>query len=176
MKFTTPIMLLASLFTYASAEAADAGTDISRDHPRDFSPEVLSSNHLAARGAPKVPKGGDDKYMHVWVRTDKRPKTYVDSTYKSYDGLDKLMKDTGGQHKDVVVGNSKGYYEYGMGFEGDSWKKNKDGADGAKVKEYSGKWEEVKDGQEKYEYKGQCKSGKESHKTIEKMGESNLLL
>jgi hypothetical protein len=174
MKFTAPILLLASLFTYASAEAAsaDADTDISRTHSRDFTPEALSENHLTARGAPKIPKGGDDKYMHVWIRTDKRPKTYTSSTYSSYAGLGQLMKDTGGQHKDVVVGNSKGYTEYGMGFDGDSWKK-KDNADGAKVCDYSGKWDEVKDGQEKYEYKGQVKNMKETTKSIEKMGKWN---
>jgi hypothetical protein len=84
------------------------------------------------------------------------------------------MKDTGGRHKDVVVGNSKGYWEYGLQFNDEDWQKKPDG-DGAKVSDYAGTYVEVKDGHEEFEYKGQVKERKTTFKNIEQTGKSSLV-
>jgi hypothetical protein len=112
--------------------------------------------------------------LHVWIRTDTRSQTYKDRTGATYEGLNQLIKDTGGKHKDLVVGNSQGYYEYGLGFSGDDWKK-KTNADGAKITDYAGEYVEVTDDKthqsvESYEYMGQVKDKKTTLDDIKKIG------
>jgi hypothetical protein len=178
MKFQTPLLLLASLFTFVCAETAGASTALdARSHPRDFSGEVnsaLEDLHLTKRGAPQVPKGKDANKLHVWIRTDERPITYDDRSGATHEGLNQLMKDTGGRHKDVIVGNSKSHFEYGLMFDNKDWQKKPNG-DGAKVSEYAGDYVEVKGGHESYEYKGQVKDGRKTLKSIANIGKQSLL-
>jgi hypothetical protein len=173
MKFQTPLLLLASLFTYVSAEVPSAGTALeSRSHPRDFLGGLDNTPqdfHLSKRAAPEVPNGKDATKLHVWIRTDERPSTYDDRSGANHEGLNQLMKDTGGRHKDVIVGNSKGYYEYGLMFNDRSWQTKSNG-DGAPVSEYAGKYIEVKGGRESFEYKGQVKDGRKTLNSIGTMG------
>ncbi|KAH8702955.1 hypothetical protein GQ44DRAFT_778277 [Phaeosphaeriaceae sp. PMI808] len=169
MKFQTPLFLLASLLSFVSAEVTGTGITLdARSHPRDFVGEVnnaLQDFHLSKRAAPKVPSGKDDTKLHVWIRTDERPITYDDRSGATHEGLNQLMKDTGGRHKDVVVGNSKGYYEYGLQFNDKTWQTKPNG-DGAAVSDYAGAYVEVKGGHESYEYKGQVKDGRKTLNSI----------
>jgi hypothetical protein len=178
MKFSTPFLLLASLVTFISAEPASAGTAVeARVHARDFVGEAVDSLddlQFPKRAAPPVPAGKSAKKLHVWIRTDTRSQTYKDRTGATYEGLNQLIKDTGGKHKDLVVGNSQGYYEYGLGFSGDDWKK-KTNADGAKITDYAGEYVEVTDDKthqsvESYEYMGQVKDKKTTLDDIKKIG------
>jgi hypothetical protein len=173
MKFSTPFLLLASLVTFISAESATAGTAVeARVHARDFVGEVtdsLDNFQLSKRAKPTIPKGGDDKKLHIWIRTDTRPSTYKDRTGATYEGLNQLLKDTGGKHKDLVVGNSKGFYEYGLQFADNGWKSKSNG-DGANVDDYSGEYVEVDGGGSTYEYQGQVKDGRKTLSSIMKLG------
>lgn len=177
MKFQTPLLLLASLFTFGSAEATSAGTALdARSHPRDFVGEAnnaLQDFHLSKRAAPKVPTGKDATKLHVWIRTDTRPSTYDERNGASHEGLNQLMKDTGGRHKDVVVGNSKGYWEYGLMFDDRSWQTKKNG-DGAPIGKYATDYAEVKNAQETFEYKGQVRDGRKTLKSIDPIGKQSL--
>ncbi|KAF1849700.1 uncharacterized protein K460DRAFT_411531 [Cucurbitaria berberidis CBS 394.84] len=173
MKFQTPLLLLASLLSYVSAEAFDAGPALeARSHPRDFVAEIQDFD-LSKRAAPPVPSGKDATKLHVWIRTDERPITYDDRSGAKHEGLNQLIKDTGGRHKDVVVGNSKGYFEYGLQFNDKSWQTKPNG-DGAPVSEYDGDYIEVKGGHESYEYKGQVKDGRKTLKSIATMAETEI--
>ncbi|KAJ5429704.1 hypothetical protein N7491_006720 [Penicillium cf. griseofulvum] len=129
MKFQIPLLLLANAFAYVSAEAAGASTALDvRSHARDFvtrASNALPDLDLSKRAAPPVPVGKDATRLHVWIRTDERPSTYDDRSGAKHEGLNQLMKDTGGRHKDVVIGNSKGYYEYGLQFNDPSWQKSR---------------------------------------------------
>ncbi|KAE8310514.1 hypothetical protein BDV41DRAFT_391611 [Aspergillus transmontanensis] len=169
MKFQIPLLLLANAFTYVSAEAAGAGTALDvRSHARDFvtrASNALPDLELFKRAAPPVPAGKDETMLHVWIRTDERPSTYDDRSGAKHDGLNQLMKDTGGRHKDVVIGNSKGYYEYGLQFNDRSWQKKPNG-DGAAVSEYAGPYVEVKGGHESYEYKGEVRDKRKTLNSI----------
>lgn len=169
MKFQIPLLLLANAFTYISAEAAGSGTALDvRSHARDFvtrASNALPDLDLSKRAAPPVPAGKDATRLHVWIRTDERPSTYDDRSGAKHDGLNQLMKDTGGRHKDVVIGNSKGYYEYGLQFNDPSWQKKPNG-DGAAVSEYAGPYVEVKGGHESYEYKGEVKDKRKTLNSI----------
>ncbi|KAB8253530.1 hypothetical protein BDV32DRAFT_156065 [Aspergillus pseudonomiae] len=169
MKFHVPLLLLANAFTYLLAEAPGAGTALDvRSHARDFgtrASNALPDLDLSKRAAPPVPAGKDATRLHVWIRTDGRPSTYDDRSGAKHDGLNQLMKDTGGRHKDVVIGNSKGYYEYGLQFNDPSWQKKPNG-DGAAVSEYAGPYVEVKGGHESYEYKGEVRDKKKTLNSI----------
>ncbi|KAE8336065.1 hypothetical protein BDV24DRAFT_142538 [Aspergillus arachidicola] len=177
MKFQIPLLLLANAFTYVFAEAAGAGTALDvRSHARDFvtrASDSLPDLDLSKRAAPPVPTDGDATRLHVWIRTDQRPSTYDDRSGARHDGLNQLMKDTGGRHKDVVIGNSKGYYEYGLQFNDPSWQKKPSG-DGAAVSAYAGEYVEVKGGQEKYEYKGVVKDKRKTLNSISNTGKKHL--
>ncbi|KAJ5185413.1 hypothetical protein N7472_010253 [Penicillium cf. griseofulvum] len=169
MKFQIPLLLLANAFAYVSAEAAGASTALDvRSHARDFvtrASNALPDLDLSKRAAPPVPVGKDATRLHVWIRTDERPSTYDDRSGAKHEGLNQLMKDTGGRHKDVVIGNSKGYYEYGLQFNDPSWQKKPNG-DGAAVSDYAGPYVEVKDGRESYEYKGQVRDKRKTLNSI----------
>ncbi|KID60481.1 hypothetical protein MBR_10355, partial [Metarhizium brunneum ARSEF 3297] len=94
-----------------------------------------------------------------------RAKTRRGFTGAKHDGLYQLIKDTGGRHKDVVIGNSNGYYEYGLQFNDPSWQKKPNG-DGAAVSDYAGPYVEVKGGHELYEYKGEVKDKRKTLNSI----------
>lgn len=177
MKLSTPLLLFASLISYVSAEATVASDALTaRVHARDFDVEAnnaLESAEIFKRAAPSVPKGKDATKLHVWIRTDERPITYDSRSGATHEGLNQLMKDTGGRHKDVVVGNSKGFYEYGLMFDDPSWQKKANG-DGAPVSEYAGAYVEVKGGKEAFEYKGQVKDGRKTLKSIGLVGKQLL--
>lgn len=180
MKLSAPLLLLTSFFSYVSAETSGAGDAIHvRSHPRDFPVDTniaLETLQLPKRALPSVPKGKDATKLHVWIRTDERPSTYDDRSGASHEGLNQLMKDTGGRHKDVVIGNpSKGYYEYGLQFNDKTWLKKPNG-DGAAVSSYDGAYVEVKGGHEMFEYKGQVKDGRKTLKTIGTVGKSTSFL
>lgn len=179
MKFSPPLLLLVSLLSYVSAEPTAAGSTLdARLHSRDFVGEAndaLDPAFLLKRAAPPVPYGKDDKKLHVWIRTDERPSTYDDRSGATHEGLNQLIKDTGGRHKDVVVGNSKGYYEYGLQFNDKTWLKKPNG-DGAAVSSYDGAYIEVKGGHEAFEYKGQVKDGRKTLKSIALVGKQQPLL
>lgn len=176
----SPLLLLTSLLSIFSTEIPGAGDALQvRSHARDFSvysilgQEVsgLSEvSELSKRAVPSVPQGKDATKLHVWIRTDERPSTFDSRSGASHEGLNQLMKDTGGRHKDVVIGNpTKGYYEYGLQFEDRSWLTKPNG-DGAAVSSYDGPYTEVKGGQEMFEYQGQVKDGRKSLKTIGTIG------
>ncbi|QLI71168.1 uncharacterized protein G6M90_00g066750 [Metarhizium brunneum] len=122
----------------------------------------LSQNEVPNFSAPPVPAGKDATRLHVWI---KRPSTYDDRSGAKHDGLYQLIKDTGGRHKDVVIGNSNGYYEYGLQFNDPSWQKKPNG-DGAAVSDYAGPYVEVKGGHELYEYKGEVKDKRKTLNSI----------
>lgn len=64
------------------------------------------------------------------------------------------MKDTGGRHKDIIVGNpSKRYWEYGLMFEDETWQSKPNG-DGATVLSYEANYEEIRNGKEAFQYMG----------------------
>lgn len=162
MKFRIPLLLLTNVFTYVSAEAAGAGTALDvRSHARDFvtrASNALRNLDLSKRAAPPVPAGKDATRLHIWIRPDERPSTYNDRSGAKHDGLNQLMKDTGGRHKEVVIGNTKGYYEYGLQFNDPNWQKRPNG-DGAAVSDYAGPYVEAKGG---HEYKGGSKRQEET--------------
>jgi hypothetical protein len=99
MKFQTPLLLLASLLSIVSGEA-----DASRSHVRDFSIEVRDAGvhddefaNIQKRN-PVIPAGKDATKLHVWTRLDTRTTSYDNRGGANHDGLNQLMKDTGGKH------------------------------------------------------------------------------
>ena len=134
---------------------------------------ALPELDLSKRAAPPVPAGKDAARLHVWIRTDERPSTYDDRSGAKHDVLSQLMEDTGGRRKDVVIGNSKGYYDYRLQFNDPSWQK-KQNSDGAAVSEYAGSYVEVKDRHESYEYKGEVKEKKKILNSIFNTDEQNV--
>ncbi|KAH9890272.1 hypothetical protein F4778DRAFT_796550 [Xylariomycetidae sp. FL2044] len=133
MRFQAPLLLFAGLIALASGELS--GT---RSHSREFDfdldittrdTEDEAHGGLAKRG-PLMGGVKDPTKFHMWLRTDTRStvnSTKYDGVY--YDGLDRLMKDTDGKHKDLVLRNATQYYEYGLKFKDNGWKKNPDGAE-----------------------------------------------
>ncbi|KAI1209931.1 uncharacterized protein F4807DRAFT_78661 [Annulohypoxylon truncatum] len=154
MRFQTPLVLIASLITFVSGEAAGV-----RSHARDLSIErdtpdlsIEEESHLLKRN-PVLPKGKDDTKLHAWIRTDKETVEYDNRHGISHEGLNQMMKDIGGNHVDVVVGNSKGYYQAGLEFSSKDWIKQHPNGDGAAISEY---WEPyVTMPQESFQYQGQ---------------------
>jgi hypothetical protein len=64
---------------------------------------------------PSVPQGIHATYkLHVWLRTDARLITYDDRQGAKHEGLNQLVKDIGGRHRDVVIGNGENLYQYGL--------------------------------------------------------------
>ncbi|KAI0404657.1 hypothetical protein F4802DRAFT_597836 [Xylaria palmicola] len=178
MKFQTPLLiLLTSLLSYVSADATGTTDLDARQHARDFAavvPDIdVRDSDFSKRAAPAVPHGKDATKLHVWIRTDTRPTTYDDRSGASHEGLNQLIKDTGGKHKDVVIGNSKGHWEYGLQFDSRDWTKKPNG-DGAKVSSYGGDYVEVPNGHETFEYKGQVKDGRRTFKSIDTIAENEI--
>jgi len=86
---------------------------------------------------PTLPAGKDATKLHVWTRLDTRPTEYDDRGGASHDGLNQLMKDTGGRHVDVIVGSpSSGFQQYGLKFAGRDWMQKPNG-DEAEVEPYN---------------------------------------
>jgi hypothetical protein len=176
MKFHAPVLLLASFFSYAVSAEATANELVQpvRSHPRDFpieGPHSPDTFQLPKRAVPALPKGKDATKLHVWIRTDERPINYDERGGASHEGLNQLMKDTGGRHKDIVVGNpSKGYWEYGLMFNDATWQSKPNG-DGAAVESYEVDYKEIKNGKEAFQYMGQVKDGRKTHRSIATLGE-----
>ncbi|KAI9640613.1 hypothetical protein NHQ30_010912 [Ciborinia camelliae] len=173
MKFQTPLLLLATLLTYVSGEVEDA----SRSHARDFSVDIPRDiaitdtyANVEKRTNPTLPAGKDASKLQVWIRTDTRAMTYDDRHGAPHDGLNQLMKDTGGRHVDVIVSSGKKYYEYGLMFSDKSWQTKPNG-DGAPVESYGGQ-EMIAPpgGNEAYTYEGQIE-GRTRLSTIASTGE-----
>ncbi|KAI4866634.1 hypothetical protein F4820DRAFT_416220 [Hypoxylon rubiginosum] len=179
MKFQTPLLLLTSLLSYVSTNAADTTALEARHHQRDFVRGVSNNaardiqageeSYLSKRD-PTLPLGKDDTKLHVWIRTDNRKTTYDARSGANHDGLNQLMKDTGGRHKDVVIGNKDGYWEYGLQFENSDWQTKPNG-DGAPIDLYAGSYEQVPGGQETFQYRGQVGDGRKTLNTIKAVGE-----
>lgn len=170
MKLSAPLLLLASLLSHVSAEAPNDDVVLPvRSHPRDFPIHEdisLETPQLFKRAIPSLPTGSDATKLHIWIRTDKRALTYDNRSGASHEGLNQLMKDTGGRHKDVVIGNpSRGYWQYGLEFQ-DERALRKPNGDGAAVASYSGAYKEVIRGDEKFEYKGQVRDVRRTLQTI----------
>ncbi|KAJ4372648.1 hypothetical protein N0V86_008011 [Didymella sp. IMI 355093] len=178
MKLSTPLLFFISVLNYVSAEGRNDGALLPiRSHPRDFPVHTniaVETSQLQKRALPSVPKGKDATKLHVWIRTDERPSTYDDRSGASHEGLNQLMKDTGGRHKDVIIGNpTKGFWEYGLQFNDKTWLKKPNG-DGAAVSSYEGAYIEVEGGHEMFEYKGQVKDGRKTLKTIGTVAETEI--
>ncbi|MCJ1252162.1 hypothetical protein MMC30_009401 [Trapelia coarctata] len=102
---------------------------------------------------PSIPTGKDATKLHVWTRLDTRESTFDNRNGASHDGLNQLMKDTGGRHVAVIVGNpSAGFHEYGLKFDDESWQTKPNG-DGAPMLAYDGEYS-AKTG-ETFTYRGQ---------------------
>lgn len=179
MKFQTPLLLLTSILSYVSANAAATTALDARHHQRDFVNDV--SNNVArdvqaeeesylSKRAPTLPLGKDDTKLHVWVRTDNRPTNYDDRSGATHEGLNQLMRDTGGRHKDVVIGNNGVFWEYGLQFTNNDWQTKPNG-DGAPVAAYAGEYVEVPGGQETFQYRGQVGDGRKTLNSIGTIGE-----
>ena len=77
------------------------------------------------------------------------------------------MKDTGGRHVDVVVGNpTAGFHEYGLKFFDSSWMKKPNG-DGAALEPYNVLYTATLG--ETFQYKGQL-DGRSTFSSIETKG------
>ncbi|KAK3319997.1 hypothetical protein B0T19DRAFT_445772 [Cercophora scortea] len=179
MKLNVLSLLFASLLVFAS------GQDVAeRAHPRDFSITesglTLPSIHettapkrdtTAIAANPVIPAGKDATKLHVWTRLDTRPKTYVVPGV-NHDGLNQLMKDIGGRHMDVIVGNpTKGYIAIGLEFSDKDWL-NKDNGDGFPVDSYSVPKDTIAG--ETFDYKGQVADGRATLNSITKKA-ANLI-
>ncbi|KAF1933104.1 uncharacterized protein M421DRAFT_416692 [Didymella exigua CBS 183.55] len=178
MKFHAPILLVASFFSYVSADVTtDDPVRSVRSHPRDFPvtlPHTPEAFQLSKRATPALPKGKDATKLHVWIRTDERPITYDERGGAPHEGLNQLMKDTGGRHKDIIVGNpSKGYWEYGLMFHDTTWQSKPNG-DGAAVLSYEVNYKEIKNGKEAFQYMGQVKDGRKTHNSIATLAQSEI--
>ncbi|KAI1462038.1 hypothetical protein F4805DRAFT_453269 [Annulohypoxylon moriforme] len=166
MRFQTPLLLIASLITFVSGEVADV-----RTHPRDLSverdtpldPSAEEEYHLFKRD-PVIPKGKDASKLHAWLRTDQETTDYDNRHGISHEGLNQMMKDIGGKHVDVVVGNAHGFQQIGLEFDDPQWIKKYPNGDGAPVAKYSEKY--VTMPKETFVYQGQI----DGRKTINSMG------
>ncbi|KAI1370099.1 hypothetical protein F4677DRAFT_458127 [Hypoxylon crocopeplum] len=183
MKFQTPLLLLTSLLSYVSTNAADTTALDARHHPRNFVGGVSNAvvrdiqaeeeSYLSKR-APTLPLGKDGTKLHVWVRTDNRPSNYDDRSGANHEGLNQLMKDTGGRHKDVVIGNDEGgFWEYGLQFENSDWQTKPNG-DGAPIDLYANEYVEVRDGQETFQYRGQVGDGRKTLNSIKTIAQNEI--
>ena len=173
MRFHSLLLLATSLISFAYSEPADV-----RSHPRDFSLDVSTAPHIDAeietrdglyRRAPTLPAGKDATKLHVWLRLDTRPITYDDRGGAKHEGLNQLIKDTGGRHVDVVVGNANdGYHEYGLQFVDKNWQKKTNG-DGAPIDVYTGDY--VAAPGEQFTYQGQVGDGRKTLNSIASVGQ-----
>lgn len=175
MRFQLLVLLATSLVSYSCGEPVDAV----RSHVRDFSLDVPSADidteivtrdipyHELQARAPVLPAGKDATKIHAWLRLDTRPSNYDDRGGANHDGLNQLMKDTGGRHVDVVIGNSKGYHQYGLMFKGPEWQKKPNG-DGVPVFSYAGTYDDAPG--EQFTYQGQV-DGRKTHKSISDLGQ-----
>ena len=105
----------------------------------------------------------------MWLRTDARLITYDDRRGANHDGLNQLVEDIGGRHRDVIVGNGKNLYQYGLEFRPADyrWLEVPNG-DGVLVDGYG---EEYKSGKgQVLKYIGQVKDGTRTRKSIARIG------
>ncbi|KAI1261158.1 hypothetical protein F5Y18DRAFT_440696 [Xylariaceae sp. FL1019] len=178
MKIQTPVILLTALFSYVSADTLGLKPPNNRYHARDFADvdssittpnQLLDEQQGHHKRVPKLPENRDETKLHVWLRTDTASKNYQRKGV-NYDGLNQLIHDTGGRHKDVVVGNpTAGYYQYGLQFSDDTWKTLQN-ADGANIEAYWGPYYEIRDKKgkllETFVYRGQVGDGRRTLNSI----------
>ena len=139
--------------------AAKAGSS----SPRAGSPSGGSSS----ADSPSVPAGKDATKVHVWTRLDTRKTTYDNRAGPNHDGLNQLIKDTGGRHVDVVIGNpTKGFNEYGLKFSDPLWQQKANG-DGAAVEVYALPFEPTQG--QTFTYQGQL-DGRATINTVKAKG------
>ncbi|KXX77835.1 hypothetical protein MMYC01_206976 [Madurella mycetomatis] len=161
-------ILLTSLVSSVCGELSSVRSNlkpVAHAYPR--ATERGNGVHLSKRAGPTLPEGEDDSKLHVWLRLDTRPSTYDNRKGAEHDGLNQLMKDTGGRHVDVVVGNSKGYKEYGLQFKDKEWQTKPNG-DGAEIMAYSDNYQRVTG--ERFTYQGQVRDGRKTLNSISTVG------
>ena len=154
MKFQVLFLLATSLASYACGESVDA-----RSHARDFDLddiEIVTRDipfHEFQKRDPTLPTGKDATKLHAWIRLDTRTTSFDDRSGANHDGLNQLIKDTGGRHVDVVVGKPGEYNAYGlMMTSGAAWQKKPNG-DGVPVVAYGGPYDAAPG--EQFTYAGQ---------------------
>lgn len=87
---------------------------------------ALEASQMHEQVHPSVPQGIDTtNKLQVSLRTDARLITYDDRQGTNHEGLNQLVKDIGGRHRDVIVGKEEIFYQYGLQFfvTDDSWLK-----------------------------------------------------
>lgn len=175
MRFQPLLLLLVSLINYASGEHHPHDD---RSHARDFSLDTSTGHNLHVdtrieerddtpslfrRADPVFPPNADTTKLHIWLRLDTRPSTYDDRGGANHEGLNQLMKDTGGRHIDVIVGSRNPktkegtFREYGLMFADPSWQSKANG-DGAPVVAYFGTYDPSP--QQEFTYKGEVVGGR----------------
>ncbi|KAJ8110233.1 hypothetical protein OPT61_g6870 [Boeremia exigua] len=169
---------LASSLGHVSAETLSTGVTLHTSSQirdlsihRDVHPGALQVPTRALQGV-SIEK--DSTKLHVWIRTDERPLHYDSRSGVNHDGLNQTIRDIGGRHRDVVVGNSsRGYYKYGLEFNDHIWLTIPNG-DGAAVGSYAEQYTEVKDEHELFKYMGQVKDGRRTLKSIGTIAKSEI--
>ena len=108
--------------------------------------------------------------LHVWLRTDVRLITYDDRRGANHEGLNQLIRDIGGRHVDVVIGNGKNYYQYGLEFclADYRWLEVPNG-DGIPVDGYGEEYE-PDDECQVLQYMGYVKDGRRTLESIARIG------
>lgn len=132
---------------------------------------ALEASQIRKRVRHSVPRGTNaTNKLHVWLRTDARLITYDDRQGAKHEGLNQLVKDIGGRHRDIVIGNCKTFYQYGLQFclADYRWLEVPNG-DGISVEGYG---EEYKPGKgQVLQYMGHVKDGRRTLESIARIGE-----
>jgi hypothetical protein len=132
---------------------------------------ALKDSQMHKRVRPSVSRGIDTtNKLHVWLRTDARLITYDDRQSANHEGLNQLVKDIGGRHMDVVIGNGKNVYQYRLEFclADYRWLEVPNG-DGTLVDGYGEEYEPGKG--QVLQYIGHVKDGRETLESIARIGE-----
>jgi hypothetical protein len=132
---------------------------------------AATATQMPKRSHPSVPGGIDAaNKLHVWIRTDARLITYDDRQGANHEGLNQLVKDIGGRHMDVVIGNGKNVYQYGLEFclADYRWLEVPNG-DGTLVDGYGEEYEPGKG--QVLQYIGHVKDGRETLESIARIGD-----
>lgn len=176
MKFQSLFfLLLAGLISSVFAELYDGGS-----HGGDFARVVRAPTRSSKKtsgkksqgsssksSGPAIPDGKDKSKLHVWTRITPLGEPYDDRGGVDHSGLNSLMESMGGQHCDVVVGNSGNYRQYGLVFGDNAWIKNNPNGDGAAVKVESGGYQAVAG--ETLNYNGEL-GKKMTHNKVKQIG------
>ena len=134
--------------------------------------ESIGQYSLKARNpvpAPVLPPSAKPG-IHVWRRLDTRPTTYVKQGV-NFDGLNKLCRDLGGQHVDVVLGDGhNSFTEIGLALD-KGWH-NKNNGDGAGVSAYEDTYKPIAG--EQFQYVGRL-DGRSTINSVKAKGMYKIL-